>query len=166
MTVVGFSVIDESEAATPPLVTVRLADLVALPTKAVMLTTVFFVTAKVVTLKLAEVCPAGILTTGGTWATDGLFVDRVAKMPPVGAGEAKVTVPVALVPPGTLVGVTVTDWSRGGAFGSGATLTKKDLVTPPATALTWTATVEVTGLVVTVKQLAMLQAGILTVDGT
>ena len=44
--------------------TVRLADRVALPRKAVMVTGVFVDTDDVVTVKLAEPCPAGTVTTG------------------------------------------------------------------------------------------------------
>ena len=40
--------------------------------------------------------------------------------------------PVAFVPPLTVVGLIVIDCRSGGAFGSGLTLTKIDLVTPPA----------------------------------
>ena len=58
-------------------------------------------------------------------------------MPPAGAGALKNTVPVAFVPPRTLVGLIVIDCSSGGAFGSGLTLTKIDLVTPPALAKTF-----------------------------
>jgi hypothetical protein len=50
----------------PPAVTVRLADRLALPKKAVMVTTVFAETGNVVTVKVAELWPAGTLTTGGT----------------------------------------------------------------------------------------------------
>ena len=46
---------DESAAVPPPLVTVRFADFVALPTMALIATTVSLVTVEVVTVKFAEV---------------------------------------------------------------------------------------------------------------
>jgi hypothetical protein len=54
-TVVGLRLMDESAAVPPPLVTVRLADFVALPTMALIATTVSLVTVEVVTVKFAEV---------------------------------------------------------------------------------------------------------------
>ena len=119
-----------------PAVTVRLAEMVV-SKNAVMVTDVLFPTANVVTVKLADVWPPGTLTMPGTWATDELLVASVTKMPPAGAGALKNTVPVAFVPPRTLVGLIVIDCSSGGAFGSGLTLTKIDLVTPPALAKTF-----------------------------
>ena len=68
-----------------------------------------FATANVVTVKLADVCPPATLTIPGTLATDRLLVARVTEMPPAGAGALKKTVPVAFVPPGTLVGLIVID---------------------------------------------------------
>jgi hypothetical protein len=73
----------------------------------------------------------------GTVATEKLLVASVTEIPPADAGELRNTVPVALVPPRTLVGLIVIDCSSGGAFGSGLTLTKIDLVTPPAVANTF-----------------------------
>jgi len=66
-------------------------------------------TAKVVRLKLADVWPAGTLTIPGALATPALLVDNVTDMPPEGAGALKNTVPVALVPPVTLVGLMLSD---------------------------------------------------------
>ena len=102
-----------------------------------MVTDVLVPTANVVTVKLAEVCPAGTLTTPGTTTTDELLVASVTEISPAGAGELKNTVPVAFVPPATLVGLIVIDCRSGGAFGSGVTVTKIDLVTPPAVAKTF-----------------------------
>jgi hypothetical protein len=51
----GLSVIEESEGDAPFLVTVRLADLDALPTRALIVTTRSLVTVDVVTVKLADV---------------------------------------------------------------------------------------------------------------
>src|SRR5204862_8173451 len=118
-----------------PAVTVRLAETVV-SKNAVMVTDVLLPTANVVTAKLAEVCPPGTLTMPGTVATARLLVASVTEIPPSGAGELRNTVPVAFVPPRTLVGVIVIDCRSGGAFGSGLTLTKMDLVMPPAVAKT------------------------------
>src|SRR5262245_55836184 len=95
-----------------------------------------------------------------------LLVASVTEAPPAGAGALRKTVPVALVPPGTLVGLTETDCSKGGALGSGPRLTKKDLVTPPAVAVIFAPVATVTGLVVIVKLLALFPAGIETLAGT
>ena len=55
VTIAGLSEIEESEAGAPFLVTVRVADLEALPTSALIVTIVSLVTVDVVTVKLAEV---------------------------------------------------------------------------------------------------------------
>src|SRR5262249_62155780 len=134
---------------------------------AVMVTDVLFATANVVTVKLAEVCPPGTLTIPGTRATEKLLVARVTEIPPAGAGALRNTVPVALVPPRTLVGVIVIDCRRGGAFGSGLTLTKIDLVTPPAVAKTFPPVGRpVTVLVPMAKLVALFPSGIVTLAGT
>ena len=61
------------------------------------------VTAVVVTTKLAEVAPAGIVTCGATVAL-GLSEERLIDTPPVAAGPDKVMVPAELVPPLTVDG--------------------------------------------------------------
>src|SRR2546430_8387764 len=109
---------------------VRLADRVALPRKAVMVTGVFVDTGDVVTVKVAETWPAGTVTTG--WGrADRLLVESVTDTPPAGAVPFRNTVPETLVPPVTLAAPSVTDDRRGGAFGSGPRLMNSDLVTPP-----------------------------------
>ena len=102
-----------------------------------MVTDVLFATANVVTVKLAEVWPPGTLTMPGASGNGRLLVASVTEMPPAGAGALKNTVPVAFVPPLTVVGLIVIDCRSGGAFGSGLTLTKMDFVTPPAVAKTF-----------------------------
>ena len=149
-----------------PAVTVRLAETVV-SKNAVMVTDVLLPTANVVTVKLAEACPPGTLTMPGTVATARLLVERVTEIPPAGAGELRNTVPVAFVPPLTLVGVIVIDWRRGGAFGSALTLTKMDLVTPPALAKMFPPVGKpVTGLVPIAKLVALFPSGIVTPAGT
>ena len=124
-------------------------------------------TANVVTLKVAEVWPAGTLTMPGTCAAEELLVASVTEIPPAGEGALKKTVPVALVPPATLAGLIVMDCSKGGAFGSGATLTKTDFVTPPALAKTFPPVESPeTGLVPMEKVLVLSPAATVTFAGT
>lgn len=63
-------------------------------------------TAAVATANVPAVAPAGITRTAGTVAA-GWLLERDMATPPDGAGEASVTVPVALAPPATLDGVMV-----------------------------------------------------------
>jgi hypothetical protein len=69
------------------------------------------VAAIVVTVKVAVVLPAATVTLAGTVAAV-LLLDRATEMPPLGAEPLKVTVPVAEVPPVTLVGLTETEESE------------------------------------------------------
>src|SRR6476620_491964 len=132
-----------------------------------MVTDVLAETANVVTLKLAEVWPAGTLTMPGTCAAEESLVASVTEIPPEGEGALKKTVPVALVPPATLVGLIAVDCSKGGAFGSGATLTKIDFVAPPALAKTFPPVESPeTELVPMVKVFVLFPAAIVTFAGT
>jgi hypothetical protein len=45
-------------------------------------------------LKFADDEPSGTVTLAGTVATDALLLSRFTTVPPAGAGEARVTVPV------------------------------------------------------------------------
>ena len=148
-----------------PRVTVRLADRLT-SNKAVIVTALFVETAKVVTVKFAEVCPAGTNTMPGAVATKRLLVESVTLIPPEGAGALRKTVLVALLPPVTLAGLMVTDCNNGGAFGSGATLTKIDFVTPPAVAFTCAPPGTWTRPVVIAKLFVLLPSAMLTVAGT
>jgi hypothetical protein len=69
-----------------------------------MVTVVDAVTARVVTVKVALVAPAGMVTLAGTVATDMLLLMRVTRAPPVSAGALSATLPVEVDPPWTLVG--------------------------------------------------------------
>jgi hypothetical protein len=80
----------------------------------VSVTCVVVPNADVVTGNVAEVAPAEIVTLTGTVAAAVLLLVSVTTAPPVGAEALSVTVPVAPVPPGTLVGFTDTDEITGG----------------------------------------------------
>jgi hypothetical protein len=60
----------------------------------------------VATVKLALVCPAATVTLAGTVAAV-LLRDNVTTVPPVGAAAVRVTVPVELAPPVTVLGLSV-----------------------------------------------------------
>ena len=62
---------------------------------------------KVVKVKLALVVPPGTVTLAGTLAVRGRLLPRLTPTPPAGAALDSLTVPVAVVPPVTLVGLTV-----------------------------------------------------------
>jgi hypothetical protein len=72
------------------------------------------VTRLVVTLKVADVAPAGTVMLAGTIAAFVLLLDRLISAPPAGAGALSVTVPVAVRPPLTLDGWMVSAASAGG----------------------------------------------------
>ena len=69
-------------------------------------------TALVVTVNVADVCPAATVTVPGTLADELLDASPTTK-PPVGAGPLRVTVPVEEDPPTTEAGFTVTDATEG-----------------------------------------------------
>ena len=56
-------------------------------------------------VNVALVAPAGTVTEDGTVATFGRLLPRLTAVPPVGAANESRTVPVADVPPVTLVGL-------------------------------------------------------------
>src|SRR5437764_614269 len=85
--------------------------------------------------------------------------------PPAGAGALSVTVPVAVVRPDTLVGVTLRPASTGPASG-GFTFNRMGCKTPPNEAVMVTAVAVVTELVVTGKRTATASAGTVTLVGT
>jgi len=88
---------------------VRLEPLVAPPYEPEIIAVVWLRTALVVTLKFMLAKPAGTVALGGTLATDGLSLARETVTPPVGAAPVRFTVPRAMLPPTTVVGLTVTD---------------------------------------------------------
>jgi hypothetical protein len=89
------------------------ADLDTAPSVPVIVAMVFEVTADVVILNVAEVAPAETVTVEGTWALVALD-DRDTIVPAAGASPVRVTVPVAIAPPTTLLGATLIPDSPGG----------------------------------------------------
>lgn len=89
-------------------VTVRAAVFVVPPYAAEIVRAVEDVTARLVMTKVALVDPAGIATLAGTVAAAVLLEVSVTTTPPAGAAAPSTAVPVALVPPGTEAGETVT----------------------------------------------------------
>lgn len=118
------------------------------------------VTAVVVTVKVAEVAPAGIVTETGTVAPLMLEV-KVTVMPPAGAGAFRVAVPVEEVPPTTLAGESVMLESASG-------VSTRVLVTelPLNVAVMLTSVVTLTALVTIEKFTCVLFAGTVIDAGT
>jgi hypothetical protein len=96
-------------------VTVRVA-LALPPSEAVIVEVAVDATPRVVTVKVAEVAPAGTVTLAGTVAALVLLLVSVTEAPPVGAAALKATVPVELLPPTTLVGLSDTDATEVAGF--------------------------------------------------
>jgi hypothetical protein len=90
-------------------VTVSVAVFVTPPKLAVIVTGVEAVTALVITVKLALVAPAEIVTLAGTVAAGVLLLASVMTAPPEGAAPVSVTVACDVLPPTTLVGFTDTE---------------------------------------------------------
>src|ERR1700724_3521015 len=73
---------------------------------------VAFEPATVAIVKLALVCPAATVTLAGTVAA-ALLRDSVTIVPPVGAAAVRVTVPVELAPPVSVLGFSATEEGTG-----------------------------------------------------
>src|SRR2546425_11486542 len=65
--------------------------------------------ALVVTVNGALVAPAGTVTVAGTVAAAVLSLDSVTCAPPAGAGPSSVAVPVEVLPPVTVGGLTASE---------------------------------------------------------
>lgn len=88
-------------------------------------------TIDVLTLKVALVAPAGIVTLEGTPATPALLLESVTCTPPAGAGALKVTVPAEdSNPPTTLVGLSLNEETVGSGGGAGVTVSVAVLFAP------------------------------------
>ena len=79
-----------------------------------IVTAVDAATAYVVTAKVAVALPDGTVTVAGTVAAAGLLLARSNAIPPAGARAVSVTVPMELVPPVTVAGLTVAELSLAG----------------------------------------------------
>ena len=79
-----------------------------------MVTGVGTVTGREVTVNVALVAPAGMVTLAGTVATAVLLLERETRAPPLGAGPLNVTLPVEGDPPLTLVGFSASEVRVGG----------------------------------------------------
>ena len=140
-------------------VTVRFAFFVTVPYVAEITTVVFETTGVVVTVNVAEVLPAAIVTVpvAGTWATDVLLLCNVITAPPAGAAPFRVTVPVEFFPPTSVAGLSPSD-DNTAAF----TFKVAFLVTVPYVAEMTTGVFVDTGVVLIVKLAEVLPAGIVT----
>ena len=77
-------------------------------------------TTDVLTVKVALVLPAGMVTLAGTLAA-ALLLESTTCAPPAGAGPVSVTVPVEVcTPPTTLLGFSVSEDTVGGVTESEA----------------------------------------------
>ena len=117
---------------------------------AVIVAVVAVVTVLLVTVAWALVAPAGTVKLVGTVATEVLPLKRVITAPPDGAGPVRVTVACEVVPPVTIVGLSVSEEREAGApfF---VTVSVADLEALPTSALIVTTVSLVTVDVVTVN---------------
>src|SRR3954465_12322767 len=125
-----------------------------------MLTDVEAATALVVTLKVALVAPAGMLTLAGTEAAP-LLLESATCAPPAGAGPSSTTVPVTGLPPVMLAWLRLTAETLGGT-----TVSEALCVPPPNEPEMLTAVDVATALVVTLKLALVAPAGTVTLAGT
>jgi hypothetical protein len=92
-----------------------------------MVAVVVAVTLLVVTVKVALVAFPATVTEAGT-DTEVLLLESVTTAPPAGAAVVSFTVPVLLVPPVTVVGLT--DAADNAAAAAGLTVNVALLLTP------------------------------------
>src|SRR5437879_12633368 len=86
-------------------------------------------TMDVLTVKVALVAPAGMITLEGTLAAPVLLLESATCAPPAGAGPLSVTVPVEdCIPPTTLGGFGESEEGGGAGGAEGATSKKAELV--------------------------------------
>jgi len=117
-------------------------------------------TGVVLTVNIADVALAGTTTDAGT-VVDPELLDKSTVMPPVGAGPFKVTVPVDDIPPATVVGFKLSEFSAGGETVRIAVNVAELNVAPMVTGV-----VAATGNDLTVNVAVVVLAGICTVAGT
>jgi hypothetical protein len=125
---------------------------------------VFDCTLWVLTVNVALVFPAATVTLEGTVATDVLLLVSVTTAPPEGAAELRVTVPVELFLPLTLVGFRV---SEERLPADPPVMVRKACATlDPSVAVIAAVKVPLTGVVVTVNEALVLPAATVTLPGT
>ena len=97
-----------------------------------MVTEVALATVSDVMVKLALIAPAAMDTLAGTVATLVLALERATTAPPLGAALVSVTVPCEVLPPVTVVGLSVREdkLAGGGGAGTGVTTSVAVRVTP------------------------------------
>lgn len=146
---------------TPASFMVRTADWTPLPNVPEIVDVVVPDTAEVVTANAAVLAPAETVTLDGAVAA-AVFVElSVTTVPPVGAGEVRVTVPVDEVAPVTELGASARPEIAGGLM---VKLADREFVSDPArTSAEMGADI---GYVVTVKVTDVCPAGIVTEEGT
>jgi hypothetical protein len=125
--------------------------------------TVVLSTGNVVIWKVALVAPAGTVTVAGTLAEPGRLLPRLTLTPPDGAALPSVTVPVEGVPPGTLLGFTLSPVSAGRL---GETVSVAERVTPRPVTEIVTSVGTSTGLVVMSNRPNSVEALIVANAGT
>jgi len=162
LTLDGFSVSELSEAGG---ITAREAMRVTPESDADSVTEVEVVTARVDTVKVALIAPAGMVTLAGTVAAAVLLLTREMTAPPLGAAPLRVTLPIEGDPPVTLVGFSVNVVSVGPEDG-GVTVRAAVRVTPEYDAESVTEVEEVTASVDTWKVALLAPDGTVTVAGT
>ena len=102
--------IDEAISEMPPSIgtTPKVFDCVT-PPEAEITRKVFVFCGTVAMLKFVCVAPAGIVMLAGTVATEVLLLFKFTTVPPLGAGEARIIVPVAGEGPTTNCGLRAND---------------------------------------------------------
>ena len=95
-----------------------------------MVTGVVLPTTVVATVNVRLVAPAGTVTLPGTVATAVLLLDRLTTLPPEGAGELNVAVPVDGEPPMTFAGFNDSEASELGGARTVITAVRVALRTP------------------------------------
>ena len=123
-------------------------------------------TVLVVTVKIALVAPAGMVTLAGTVATDVLLLESEMTAPPLGAGALSVTAPVEGDPPVTLVGFSVSEARVGPGGGWGVTVSEAVCVTPAYDAEIVTGVELATAIVVTCTVARVSPAATVMLAGT
>jgi len=130
-----------------------------------MVEEVLLVTGLVSTGKVARVAPLATVTLGGTVAALVLSLVKATGVPPCGAAEFRVTVPVTWVPPTTVLELSVTP-ETAGPVASGVTASVKDRVAEPWEAVMSAEVLAVTGLVATVNVAVLSPSATVTLAGT